>query len=719
MLRILGGLGLAAAATLAHAATPVGPAPAARAEAVSDTIQGVVVADPYRWLEDDRDPAVKAWSDAQNLRARGYLDAAPGRAAVQARLIELTKAASPSTYDLRASATRLFGLYNDPAFQQPQLIVMGLDADPAARKVVVNPNALNASGALAIDWFVPSPDGSKVAVSMSLGGSEDGSLHIFDVATGRELEPIIPRVQYPTGGGAVAWTPAGDGFWYTRYPDETAPEADRHFFQQAYFHKLGSDWKTDALVLGTRDGVPRTAEIFLDNRNAANAALASVQLGDGGEWQHWILKPGAPAQKVGAYADKVVSAALGVDGTIYGVSHLNAPNGKIVKLAAPYTGGLAKAQTIVPEGKTAIVVDSYQRSLTVAQRLFVTTIDGGPSALTSYRLDGSGARSLPAPAVSSIDAVEALPGGEVLYEVSEYLRPSHTLRWGPASDKASETKIADVSPIDYSDVEVVREFATSKDGAKVPLNIIRRKGIKLDGSNPTLLYGYGGYGINMTPSFLPGSRRLWLDAGGVYVVANLRGGAEYGEAWHRGGALTNKQNVFDDFYAAGRYLTQAGYATPAKLALQGGSNGGLLMGATLTQHPDLARAVVSQVGIYDMVRSELDPNGAFNITEFGTVKDPAQFKAMYAYSPYHHVRAGAPYPALLLMTGANDGRVNPLHSRKFAAALQAAGSGGPILLRTSDTSGHGRGSSQDDRLQEATDILMFLIDQLGATPPAN
>jgi prolyl oligopeptidase len=248
----------------------------------------------------------------------------------------------------------------------------------------------------------------------------------------------------------------------------------------------------------------------------------------------------------------------------------------------------------------------------------------------------------------------------------------------------------------------------------VPLNIIAKKGVALDGSHPVLLYGYGGYGVNQSPHFLGAMRRLWLDAGGIYVEANIRGGGEYGDAWHTDGALTHKQNVFDDFAAAGDWLVANHYTTHEKLALMGGSNGGLLMGAEITQHPQLARAVVSAVGIYDMMRVELDPNGAFNITEFGTVKDPAQFKALYAYSPLHHVTKGTAYPAVLMTTGANDGRVNPLNSRKFAAALQAATSSDrPILLRTSKTSGHGIGSSMDDRIAEQTDQLMFLFDQLG------
>jgi prolyl oligopeptidase len=269
------------------------------------------------------------------------------------------------------------------------------------------------------------------------------------------------------------------------------------------------------------------------------------------------------------------------------------------------------------------------------------------------------------------------------------------------------------SPVDFEDIEVVREFATSKDGTKVPLNILRKKGLQLNGSNPTLLYGYGGYGISLSPNF-DSTRRVWFDAGGVYVVANLRGGGEFGEAWHKAGNLTQKQHVFDDFIAAAEHLIQRQYTSPAKLAVEGGSNGGLLMGAFLTQRPDLARAVVSHVGIYDMLRVELDPNGQFNITEFGTVQDPDQFKALYAYSPYHHVRNGSQYPAVLLTTGDNDGRVNPAQSRKMAASLQVATvSDWPILFRSTASAGHGIGTALKVRIAEQADVLSFLFDQLG------
>jgi prolyl oligopeptidase len=277
----------------------------------------------------------------------------------------------------------------------------------------------------------------------------------------------------------------------------------------------------------------------------------------------------------------------------------------------------------------------------------------------------------------------------------------------------ARTKLFITSIADYSDCEVVREFATSKDGTKVPLNIIRKKGTRLDGKNPVMLYGYGGYGLSEVPGFSTG-RRVWMDAGGVFVDANLRGGGEYGDEWHKAGNLTRKQNVFDDFYAVAQYLVEQKYTDKEHLVIFGGSNGGLLMGAELTQHPRMWKAVVSAVGIYDMLRVENTPNGAFNVTEFGTVKDPEQFKALYAYSPYHHVKKGESYPATLFMTGANDPRVDPWQSRKMTARLQAANAGNtPILLRTSTTSGHGIGSALDEVIEQRTDLYGFFFKVLG------
>lgn len=318
------------------------------------------------------------------------------------------------------------------------------------------------------------------------------------------------------------------------------------------------------------------------------------------------------------------------------------------------------------------------------------------------------------PPVSVIDQVVPSGGDDVILRISSYLNPGAWWRFDAAQKKLVSTALVSTSASKFDDAEVIRAFAVSKDGTRVPMNIIRRKGTKLDGSNPTLLYGYGGYGISEKPYFLGSFGRAWLDQGGVYVTANIRGGGDYGEEWHSAGNLTRKQNVFDDFLACAQFLIQQKYTSPERLAILGGSNGGLLMGAALTQKPELFRAVVSFVGIYDMLRVELDPNGAFNVTEFGTVKDPDQFKALYAYSPYHHVKDGTAYPAVLFLTGENDHRVNPMQSRKMTARLQAASSSGrPILLRTSSSSGHGIGTALDEEVAENSDALAFLFDQMG------
>jgi prolyl oligopeptidase len=318
------------------------------------------------------------------------------------------------------------------------------------------------------------------------------------------------------------------------------------------------------------------------------------------------------------------------------------------------------------------------------------------------------------PPIASVGEVTALPDRTLLYEIGTYLKPPYVQRFDTRTRKATPTALAETSPVHFDDATVMREFATSKDGTRVPVNIIALRGMHRTGENPTLLYGYGGYGISEEPRFLGAPTRLWLDGHGIYVDANLRGGGEYGAAWHEQGALTHKQNVFDDMAAAAQYLIDQKYTAPPHLALMGGSNGGLLMGAMITQHPALAHAVVSEVGIYDMLRVERDPNGAFNTTEFGSVKNPDQFKALYAYSPYQHVVDGTKYPAVFMATGEHDGRVNPAHSRKMIARLQAAtASGLPVLLSINSHAGHGIGSALSVRVDQESDALTFLFTELG------
>ena len=672
---------------------------------VTNVYHGTVVVDDYVWLENFDDPSVKKWNAAQNKASRAHLDRLPARNKVAARLKELYSAASANYSGLIFRPGVIFAVKFQPPAQQPWIITLKSPDDPASERVVLDPNRLNAKGTTAVDFFAPSLDGKRVAVSLSENGSEEGTLFIYDVETGQPLADKIPRVQYPTAGGSVAWNADGTGFYYTRYPHVgERPEADLNFYQQVYFHRMGTPVDQDRYELGRE--LPRIAEIELESSKDGRHVLATVANGDGGDYAHFLLAPGSGWHQITRFTDQVKVVRFGPDSMLYLLSRQGAPHGKILSLsqAAPE---LSSARVVVPEG--VAVVESFCTSI---HGIYVEDLVGGPSQIRFIDPTGGTPKVIPLKPVSAVQEMLCLDGDRLLFRNVSYIEPYAWMTYDPASEQSKPTALAGKSPADFSDVEVVRESAISKDGTRVPLNIIRRKGTKLNGRNPTLLYGYGGYGISMSPSFNL-ARRVWLDHGGVFVVANIRGGGEFGEEWHKSGNLTKKQNVFDDFAACAGYLIKAGYTKTDKLAIEGGSNGGLLMGALLTQHPGLIRAVVSHVGIYDSLRTELEPNGEFNITEFGTVKDVEQFQALHAYSPYHRVADGVRYPAVLLLTGDNDGRVNPFHSRKMAARLQAANkSRHPVLLRTTATAGHGMGTGLDERIAQEADVFAFLFDQL-------
>jgi prolyl oligopeptidase len=432
-----------------------------------------------------------------------------------------------------------------------------------------------------------------------------------------------------------------------------------------------------------------------------------VANGDGGEFAHYLRNPKREWTRIADHADKIRRIRLGPDRRLHALSLKDAPRGKIVTMPMSRPD-LASATLLVPEGDATI-----ESMMPAETRLYVVYMAGGPSEIRVFDLAGKALHALPTEPVSSAFIGERLDGDELLVGSQSYVKPFSWYRYSPRENSLVKTALAGESKVRFDDAEVVREMAVSKDGTKVPVNILMKKGTRRDGSNPVLLYGYGGYGLSLRPSFSP-IYRVWLDHGGVLAVMNLRGGGEFGESWHLSGNLTRKQNVFDDMIAGARHMIARGYTTRDRLAAQGGSNGGLLMGAILTQRPDLFRAVVSSVGIYDMLRVELTPNGAFNVTEFGTVKDSEQFKALYAYSPYHNVKDGTAYPAVLFMTGENDGRVDPYNSRKMAARLQAASSSGkPVLLRISADTGHGSGTGLDKRIEESADTYAFLMSQLG------
>jgi prolyl oligopeptidase len=678
---------------------------------VSTKYQGVTVEDPYQWLEKDDEPDVKAWSDAENQRTRQYLDQLPERAAIEKQLTEWYAKTSPSYSSLVSRPGLLFVMKFQPPKQQPLLVTLTSADDHKSEKVVLDPNVLDAKGTTAIDWFVPSLDGKYVAVSLSKGGSEDGTLHFYETATGDALPDTIAHVQYPTAGGSAAWNANGSGIYYTRFPRKgERPEADLNFYQQVYFHKLGRPDTEDTYSIGK--DFPRIAEIILEGSRDGRYVLATVANGDGGDFAHYLLGPDGTWKQITQFSDQIKAARLGRDNALYLVSRSAAPRGKVLRLPLD-TPELSKAVEIVPTGEPVI-----QQIVPTADALFIGDLLGGPSQIRRFGLDGKSEMTIPIPKISAVQEMVGLEDGSLLFRDQSYTEPATWFHCAKEKTEPVKTALRSTSPVSFADIEVTREFATSKDGTKIPLNIIFRKGMKRDGQNPTLLYGYGGYGISMSPSF-EFTRRLWFDHGGVYVVANIRGGGEFGEDWHKAGNLTKKQNVFDDFAAAAEYLIKEKYTRPEKLAILGGSNGGLLMGAMITQHPELVRAVVSQVGIYDMLRVELAPNGAFNVTEFGTVKDPGQFKALYAYSPYHRVVDGTKYPSILMMTGANDGRVAPYHSRKMVARLDEANkSANPILLRTSTSAGHGIGTALNERIKQLADMYAFLFAQLGMTGKA-
>ena len=675
---------------------------------VVDEYWGVKVADDYRWLESWSDPEVRAWSDAQNTAARAALDALSGRAAIHARVEALMRGASVSYDGLVRRGGVLFAIRHDPARQQPQLVTLASPDEPGSAKVIVDPNTLDATGHTSFDFFEPSRDGNLLAVSLSQGGSESGDVHVFDVATGKQVFEVVPRVNGGTAGGSVAWSADSSGFFYTRYPRAgERPPADIDFYQQVYHHVLGTPAEKDVYCLGK--DLPRIAEIRLEASDDGTLVLAQVENGDGSDFAFYLRQRDGAWAQIARFGSEIVGATFAPDSSLLLLSHRGAPRGRMLRLPLGVTE-LASATVIVPEGDGAI-----QDVVAAASVVYVVEIVGGPSRVRAIALDGTVKGTAPLPEAASAWQIVRDGGDAVLLNVESYLQPAAWYRWAPGAVTLTRTALFKTSVANYSDCEVLREVATSNDGTKVPLTVIRRKGTKVDGSNPTLLSGYGGFNVATRPSFSD-TRKAWLEQGGVVAIANLRGGSEFGETWHEAGRLTRKQNVFDDFIACARFLIAAGYATPKTLAIEGGSNGGLLMGAALTQSPELFRAVVTHVGIYDMLRNELTANGTFNVTEYGTVKDKAQFAALYAYSPYHHVANGTRYPAVLFLTGANDPRVDPMNSRKMVARLQAASTSGlPVLLRTSGTTGHGGGTPLSERIVQLTDVYAFLFDRLDVT----
>jgi prolyl oligopeptidase len=524
-----------------------------------------------------------------NQYSRTWLDSRADRAQIESKLKALYAQDTPSHTGLVARPGLLFALKFQPPKQQRLLVTLTSPNDLASEKIVLDPNEIEPKGQVAMDWFVPSPDGKLIAVCLSEHGSEDGTLHFYRTDTGEHLPDQIKRVQYPTGGGSAAWTPDSKGIFYTRYPHAgERPEADLNFYQQIYFHELGKPASSDEYSAGK--DFPRIAEIELHTSDDGRRLLASVANGDGGEFSHHLCetKAGSPWRQITRHEDGIKEIDFSHDGAaLYLRSVKDSPRGKLLRM--PTTAVLSEAKVIVPESEA--VIEGF---LLTAKHLFIADMIGGPSRIRQLDLDGSHESIVPMPVATGLGGLLVMDQ-RLLFRQTSFVAPAAWMLYDPAKTSVEKTALFNTSPVDFGDIEAVREFAISKDGTKVPINILRRKGTPLDGSNPALLYAYGGYGHCMRPSF-NFEHRLWFDRGGIYVVANIRGGGEYGEEWHLAGNLTKKQNVFDDFAACAQHLIQRGYTRADKLAVEGGSNGGLLMGAFLTQHPQLARAVVAHVG---------------------------------------------------------------------------------------------------------------------------
>ncbi len=692
--------------------------PAAPKHPVTDEYHGIKVTDDYRWLENWDDPEVKQWTAVQDARTRAYFNQLRDYNAIHDRIAQLLGTPSIRYDTLQFTAGTLFALQYVPQQQQPLLVALRSPDDTSSARVIFDPNRLSDRGSIAINFYNPSANGKYVVVVLSKDESEEGDAHVLDTGTGEEIGEVVPRVYCATGLGSVAWKPDNTGFYYTRYPrGKERPPQELDLYPQIYFHKLGTNTEQDTYVIGK--DFPAIAEIALDVADDG-WLLAKVANGDGGQIAFYLMDAKGHWRQIAGFNDGIAAIHFGEGVDLFVLCRKNSPRGRILRVSRERPD-LNHAKLIVPQ-TSGMGAESDHPAIedffTAGKVLYVMDVVGGPSRIRVFDRNGHRLTAPSLPPVSAVYQNATLKDHTVLFQIETYLDPPAWYHYDPASGETTRTALHETSPIKFDDAEVVREFATSKDGTKIPLNIIRLKTTRLDGSNPLLLTAYGGYGVSQKPDFegyLMGfGPRLWLDHGGIFVVANVRGGGEFGEEWHAQGYLTHKQNVFDDVVASAQYLLDRRYTSPRHLALVGQSNGGLMAGVVVTQHPDLFRAVVADAGWYDSLRVELSPNGQVGTNEFGTVKDPEQFKALYAYSSYHHVKDGTPYPAIYLFAGANDNRVDPMQSRKMTARLQAAtNSGLPILLRFELNAGHGWGEALNTEIGEYSDIMSFLFDQMG------
>ena len=680
--------------------------PPTRVAEVVDVVHGEPLADPYRWLEAGESAETRAWVEAQNAFTRAVLDDVSVRESIHARLDELLTTGSVGTPVVRGR--RFFYERRDGRQDQPVLVVRAGSAGD--ERTLLDPGTLSADGTVALDWWVPSRDGALLAYGTSAGGTELSTLRVLDVDSGAHLSAdVIPF----TRAASIAWLPDASGFYYTRYPAPgSVASGEEVYHRHVFFHPLGQDWSADPEIFGAG----RAREDWPD-----------VSLSESGRWlvvevaQGWARTEVYRLDRdhsergfvaIHAGVDAIAEATFAGDRLVVRTNQ-DAPNYALyeVDLEQP-----ARAGWRLLEAERSDVVLNGVRA--VAGRLALDEMRSASSRLRLRGLDDATDTPVHLPAIGTLRGIGGEWGGDrITIGFTSFAQPPTAYTVDPGTGQTHLfARGALPAGVDAAAYEVRQEWYPSADGTRISMFLVHRRGLALDGSNPTLLTGYGGFNVSRTPMFVS-ALPLWLDAGGVYALANLRGGGEYGEDWHQAGMLGNKQNVFDDFVAAAEWLIGSGVTRSDRLAISGGSNGGLLVGAALTQRPDLFRAVVCQVPLLDMLRYHHLRIARLWIAEYGDPEDPTQAAWLRAYSPYHHVRAGERYPATLLTTAEGDSRVDPMHARKMAARLQSASaSEAPILLRVESSAGHGQGKPRHKQLAEATDVWSFLFWQLGVAP---
>ncbi|HVS82471.1 MAG TPA: prolyl oligopeptidase family serine peptidase [Pyrinomonadaceae bacterium] len=672
---------------------------------VVDVYFGTTVADPYRWLEDDNAPEVAAWVEAENKVTFGYLDKISYRPQLKDRLTKLLnypKFAAPTRRGENFIFSKNDGLQNQSVFY----IQKGLDGTP---ELLLDPNKFSADGTSRLGAFSLSRTGKYVGYGISEGGSDWNDLYVLDAATKTALPDHLQWVKF----SGASWR-GDEGFYYNRYPE---PEKGRKMttkneFQKIYYHKVGTPQSEDKLLYEDNEHPQRRQSMGVtEDQRFEILGVSDSSAGKRGDSLFFRElaqgdKPFTPI--VAEIGDDSYGVIDDVNGKFLIETNHGAPNGKVV-LYDPQTKSW---KDVLPERPEPLEITS-----TVGGKLFATYLKDVTTRAYVYSLDGKLENEIQLPGLGSASGFGGRNDDKfVFYSFTSFNYPPTIFKYDIATKKSLVFRTVDIPGFKAADYEVKQVFYNSKDGTRVPMFVTYKKGLKLDGNNPTVLYGYGGFNITTNPGF-SALRIALLEQGVVYASANMRGGGEYGEKWHEAGTKLKKQNVFDDFIAAAEYLIAQKYTSPGKLAIHGGSNGGLLVGACSNQRPELFRAVVEQAGVMDMLRFHKFTIGAAWISDYGSSEqNEAQFKALYAYSPIHNVKAGTKYPATLITTADHDDRVVPAHNFKYAAALQAAqGGDNPILIRIDTKSGHGA-SSTTKTLEQQTDIYAFLFTNLGVTP---